>query len=237
MKSTNAQVILASSSIGRKMLLEKLGVSFRVVPSTINEDIILHSNPIKMLQMRAKAKAEDVAKMLTANSFQLKAKIQPYAIAPKPYLIIAADSMAVFDGQTFGKAKNKADARRILKNLMGKTHNFVTATSIIYLPHPVIPATRLHLPDAKASDGQPAGIHQKLKQWNNETSTRVTLRLLSPSSLAQYVTRYDFTRFADGYALNETPWDLVTKIEGSYTNVIGLPFEVILPIFRKFRLL
>lgn len=35
---------------------------------------------------------------------------------------------------------------------------------------------------------------------------------------------------------NETPWALVTKIDGSYTNIIELPFELILPIFRKLEI-
>ncbi|MCL4200678.1 Maf family protein, partial [Patescibacteria group bacterium] len=40
-----------------------------------------------------------------------------------------------------------------------------------------------------------------------------------------------------GYALNETPWDLVTKVDGSYTNVIGLPFEVLLPVLRTIKII
>ncbi len=55
--------------------------------------------------------------------------------------------------------------------------------------------------------------------------------------LESYVARYDFTRFAAGYSLNETPWDLVTKVDGSYTNVIGLPFEVLLPILRTIKII
>jgi len=54
------KIILASISIGRKQLLEKLGVDFQILPSTIDEDKIIHSNPIKMLQMRSWAKAQDV---------------------------------------------------------------------------------------------------------------------------------------------------------------------------------
>ena len=48
-----------------------------------------------------------------------------------------------------------------------------------------------------------------------------------------YVSRYDFTRFSAGYALTETPWDMIEKVDGSITNVIGLPFEVALPIFKS----
>jgi len=248
------QIILASASIGRKQLLEKLGVPFEVMVSNIDEENITDPDPYKMLELRARAKAQDVVKKLSAISHQtsdIRQKSAKNSAVSEDCLIIAADSMAVLDGQTYGKAKNKADAKRIISELMGppalasgksrwragKTHEFVTATSIIYLSYPVIPATRLHLPDAKAFGGQEAGIHKQIKQWNNITKTKVTLRLLSPSELTHYVARYDFTRFAAGYALNETPWDLVTKIEGSYTNVIGLPFEVLLPILRLYKII
>mgnify|MGYP001070390455 CR=1 FL=1 len=65
----------------------------------------------------------------------------------------------------------------------------------------------------------------------------MTFGKLSATELDQYVTRYDFTRCAAAYSLNEAPWDLVKKIDGSYTNVIGLPFEIILPILRSLELI
>ena len=67
--------------------------------------------------------------------------------------------------------------------------------------------------------------------------TNVTLRKLNAVELEQYVARYDFTRFAAGYALTDTPWDLVTKVDGSYTNVVGLPFEALLPVLRHVKII
>ncbi len=212
---TQPQIILASNSIGRKLLLEKLGVEFEIITSQIDEDNIIHQNPIKMIQMRAQAKAENVCQHL-AFSKKSSGKIysKRYTLNANSYLILAADSMAIFNGKTYGKTKTKAEGRKLLQDLMGKTHEFVTAVSIIYFKS-------LKLP--------------KLLK-DEMTVTRVTLRHLSERELDSYVSYFDFTRFAAGYALNEKPWDLVTKIEGSYTNVIGLPFEIVLPIFRQFDL-
>ena len=78
---------------------------------------------------------------------------------------------------------------------------------------------------------------KELLRFEHLTTTHVTLRKLDASSLALYLSRYDFTRFAAGYALGETPWDLVTRIVGSYTNVVGLPFEVLLPILHQLSFL
>ena len=236
------KLILASASIGRKSLLTKLGVPFSILPSTINEDIITHSNPYKTLQLRARAKAEDVTQKITLNS-----KLRTHN-----YLIIAADSMAVLGNKTYGKAKDKADAKRIISKLMGKTHVFATATCIIHLASPIISrAVEESVTAQDTSDGDPANPYisnegadssevdnyRELNRWEDISKSRVTLGKLDASSLEEYVSRYNFTRFAAGYALNETPWDLVTKIDGSYTNVIGLPFEILLPILFRLKII
>ncbi|MEK7592901.1 MAG: Maf family nucleotide pyrophosphatase [Patescibacteria group bacterium] len=195
-------IILASQSIGRRSLLEKLGIRFRVVVSRVDEDSIQDKDPHKMIKKRAAAKAAEVAKNPRVYMLDESAK----------NLIIAADSMAIVGKKTYGKAKDREHAKVILKDLMGKAHTFTTAVTVYYL------------------EG-----HAIKKVWDKSHHTKVHLRKLSPAEVDSYVSRFDFTRFAAGYALNETPWDLVVKVDGSFTNVIGLPFEVILPILRQVK--
>ncbi len=198
------ELILASQSVGRKMLLEKLGVRFRVVVSRIDEDAITDPHPLTMLKKRAAAKADAIVK-----------RPRIYAIPEEgKSLVITADSMAIVGTETFGKARDREDAKQILKALMGRIHAFTTAVCVSLVENGSLK-----------------------KRWDKTATTRVTLRRLTPAELESYVARYDFTRFAAGYALGETPWDLVTKIDGSYTNVIGLPFEVLLPILRSLKII
>lgn len=197
-------VVLASQSVGRKNLLEKLGIRFRIVHTRLDEDAITHADPLVMLKKRAAAKAAEVARHPRVYTLSEEHKS----------LVIAADSMAVVGKKAFGKARERDDARRIVTALMGRTHTFATAVVITLF----------------------AG-HAPKQKWEKVVRTKVTLRKLGTSELESYVTRYDLTRFAAGYALGETPWDLVTKIDGSYTNVIGLPFEVLLPILRKLEII
>lgn len=197
-------VILASQSIGRKSLLEKLGVRFRVAVTRIDEDAIVDDDPIAMIKRRTKAKIDEIIKHPRIYTLSEEAK----------NIVIAADSMAVVGKRSYGKSIDREDTKALLKSLMGKTHTFVTAVTIVLL-----------------------NGHTEAKRWEKLEKTKVTMRKLSPAELDSYVARYDFTRFAAGYAVNEAPWDLVTKIDGSYTNVIGLPFEVILPIFRKLEVI
>lgn len=226
---TKPAIILASASIGRKHLLEKLGVPFSVLPSDIDEDAITHTDPFQTLRLRARAKAEDVANKLSVISRQSSVVRQnnlnktvvsdDRRLKSEDLLVIAADSMAILDGKAFGKAKSKADAHRIVTALMGKTHEFVTATSIIRLKSP-----------------GSLRVLRETQRWEDISRTAVTTRFMSDPEIDAYLSRYDFSRFAAGYALNETPWDWVTKIDGSYTNVIGLPFEVVLPILKRVKI-
>ena len=238
---TKTKIILASGSIGRKQLLEKLGVPFQVIPSSIDEEKITDTNPFVMLQKRSRAKAQNVlsslSKRYTLNVYPERSR------RAKRYLIIAADSMAILGNKAYGKPKNKKHAKDFLSDLMGKTHIFATATYIILLKHPSVnnpsqPPLNLrggvNIPPLRLRGGEG---ELETYRWENLTKTKVTLRKLSSSELSFYTSHYDLTRFAAGYALNETPWDLVTKIEGSYTNVIGLPFEILLPILSSFKII
>lgn len=197
-------VILASQSIGRKSLLEKLGIRFRTVVTRVDEEKIVDANPIKTIQKRAQAKADEVI-----NNPRV------YMVPEdRDVVIITADSMAVVGKKLYGKAVDRDDAKHIIKELMGKTHNYVTSITV----------THLELGKVK-------------KTWAKTVETKVTLGKLTVAELESYVTRYDFTRFAAGYAINETPYTLVTKVDGSLTNVVGLPFEALLPILRSIKII
>ncbi len=198
-------ITLASQSSGRKHLLEKLGIRFRVVVSRIDEDLVVGSDPTSTIKKRASAKLDAILK--SPRAYLMDEKIHN--------LVIAADSMAIIGKKTYGKPTDRENARAMIKELMEKTHTFTTAVAAAYVE---------------------AGWQVK-KRWEKSESTKVTFGKLSASELDQYVTRYDFTRAAAAYSLNEAPWDLITKIDGSYTNVIGLPFEIILPIFRSLELI
>jgi septum formation protein len=197
-------VILASQSIGRRILLEKLGLRFRVVVSRVDEDAIVDRDPLKTLRLRAAVKAKEIVNHPRVYSLP----------ETREALIVAADSMAIIGKKTFGKSADREETREMLKSLMGRTHVFATAVAIILFD----------------------GTHAK-KTWEKTVKTRVTMRKMTPVEIDSYVSRFDFARFAAAYALNEAPWNLVTKIDGSYTNVIGLPFEVLLPILRKYKII
>jgi len=156
-----------------------------------------------------------IKKRADAKADEIVKNQRLYGLPPEgKILIIAADSMAVLGTKTFGKSVDKDHAKETLRSIMGKAHVFATAMKTVYLV-----------------DGK------EKKVWSSLTKTRVTLKKLNNPELDSYVGRYDISRFAAAYSINETPWDLVTKIDGSYTNVVGLPFEELLPILRKLEII
>ena len=198
-------IILASQSLGRKLLLDKLGVRFRTAATRIDEDSIKGRSPLITIKKRAQAKLDEIVNNPRVYLLDETAN----------NLVVAADSMAIIGKKTFGKPKGRKEAKKMLDGLMGKTHTFTTAVAAAFI---------------KESG-------RVTKKWFKTEETKVSMRKMNKIEVETYINRYDFSRFAASYAINECPWDLITKIDGSYTNVIGLPLEVVIPIFRSLELI
>jgi len=118
-----------------------------------------------------------------------------------PALILGADTEVVIGRQIFGKPSSHADARRMLRLLSGKTHTVLTGLTLLRLP---LGARRPRLISAVES-------------------TRVTFANLSPREIAAYVATREPMGKAGAYAIQGRGGKFVTRIEGCYFNVVGLP--------------
>lgn len=108
------KIILASSSPRRRELLESVGVNFRVIKPTLDEDINPGESPENYTLRLSKEKALSVA-----------------GSCPKGTHVIGADTTVVIDGEILVKPENEADARSMLLKLSGKEHRVLTAFSIV----------------------------------------------------------------------------------------------------------
>ncbi len=199
----NMRLILASASIGRKKLLSYLKIPFEVIPSTIDEKKIIATSPLATLKLRAKLKTQDVCQKLIAQKQSNDSK-------KTPIIVLSADSGVIIDGKLIGKPKNYQEALRILTTLSGRTHKFATAVYLSYLKKDL----------------------SVIKSTDFYAVSRVTFRRLSKEDIKRYLSIIDYTRYAGGYAIASAQ-DFITKVEGSISNVIGLPLEKVLPIFRR----
>lgn len=126
-----------------------------------------------------------------------------------PALIVAADTLLEFEGKILGKPQDKNEATSMLTKLSGKTHSVYTGFYILNT------TTR--------------------EVWQGYDKTLVSFRNLSQEEIRKYTETEDVETMAGAYNLAPgTPGEkLIARIDGSVTNVIGLPMEKILPILEQ----
>ena len=106
-------IILASQSPRRKKLLQQIGVSFTVEPSTTDESYNDNETPSQIVQTLAERKAMDVA------------------TGKKEALVIGADTIVVANGEILEKPNSKSEAVEMLRSLSGKAHTVLTGVSLV----------------------------------------------------------------------------------------------------------
>jgi septum formation protein len=113
--------------------------------------------------------------------------------------VVGADTTVVVDGKLLGKPADPKDARRMLKLLSGRTHLVVSAIAL-----------------ARSRDRL---LHSRV------STTRVSFRELSAREIRGYVETGEPMGKAGAYAIQGKGGVLVSRIEGSYSNVVGFPLE------------
>ena len=121
------------------------------------------------------------------------AKLNPQAI------VIGADTVIRFEGETIGKPADLEDAKRILAKLSGRTHDVATGVCVRCVEADIL--------------------------VRFEEVTHVIFRTLTPEAIDNYVKAVNVLDKAGAYAIQERGEDIIERIEGSLTNVIGLPVE------------
>ncbi len=112
---------------------------------------------------------------------------------------VGADTIVVCDGEPMGKPRDRRDAERMLRRLSGKPHDVITAYAVY---------------DAVSGRIEVAAI-----------TTRVRFKPLQPEEIAAYVETGCPLDKAGAYGIQGRAASMVERIEGSYTNVVGLPLE------------
>jgi septum formation protein len=122
-------------------------------------------------------------------------------------VVLAADTSVVLEERIFGKPADREDARRMLALLQGRIHEVLTGYVV--------------------ADGRGAlrrGVARSL----------VTMRPLSGPEIEAYLEVGEYGDKAGAYAAQGKGSGLVERIEGSYTNVVGLPLEPVRAILLEF---
>jgi septum formation protein len=200
------RLLLASASPRRFELLKQIVAANKVEVqvSDHKEEYVEGEPPIKRVQRLALEKARQV---LAAKNF-----------SPSIEIIIGADTEIVLQNEQgldeeVGHPHNAAEAREALRKLAGKTHQAITGLALI--------GTRL----------DPAtGGH---KEKATVVSTQVTFRNLSDTEIEEYVQSGEPINKAGAYGIQGKGALLIERIEGSYSNVVGLPLECLSAVLSQ----
>ena len=136
-----------------------------------------------------------------AEACMLNAYRKARAVAKKfpDALAIGADTEVCLGRRVFGNPPTRAEAERMLLDLEGKEHRVITGVCLIHL--------RRH------------------RQRTFAVTTRVRFKSLGADEISDYLDKIDPLDKAGAYAIQEHGDMIVERIEGSFSNVVGLPVE------------
>lgn len=171
------KILLASRSPRRRELLKQIGVEFEVLDVDVDESWDGKETPEEYVRRIAVEKACAGKKLAHEN-----------------LPVLAADTAVVLDGHILGKAENKDEAIAMLERLSGKTHDVLSAVTVIT-----------------------EQTHSRL------SISRVTFKDLGKKEIDNYCSSDEPIGKAGGYAIQGRAAVFIERLEGSYSGVMGLP--------------
>ena len=174
-------------------------------PISKTDERYIGENVWKYATDNAKLKANDVFQRINKTDFpNLKEK----------FMVIGSDTIVTYNGEIFGKPKDKEDAKRILKKLSGKSHSVISGVVVIL-------------------NYNPKDETQNKLESEFYAETEVEFDNLDDDVIDAYVATGEPMDKAGGYGIQAIGGTLVKKINGDYYNVVGFPLNLFCANIRK----
>lgn len=184
---------LASQSPRRRELLGRLGLEFGLIDLDLPE------------QRQPGEPAADYVRRVArekAGAGLLKVVANPSAV------VLGADTEVVLDDEVFGKPRDAEDARAMLRRLSGRTHQVISAVSLV----------------SPAREAQAVSVSE------------VSFAALDEGRIERYVASGEPMGKAGAYAIQGGAEVFATRLAGSYSGVMGLPLYETSKLLREFGL-
>jgi septum formation protein len=132
---------------------------------------------------------------------EVNAQRKAFSVAERfpDHWVLGADTLVFLDGHALAKPADLSEARAMLERLSGRVHEVITGVCLV------------HQAGAKAALFAEA--------------TRVKFHPLTPEGIGRYLEKVHTLDKAGGYAIQEHGDEIVAQVEGSYSNVVGLPVD------------
>jgi septum formation protein len=180
------RLVLASTSPQRRAILEQLAIPFEAVAPRYVEHDPPDADPVALVRDHALGKARSVHEAGRTT--------------------LGVDTTVHLGERIYAKPRDEDDARRMLRELAGRTHAVLSGLCLI------TPAAGVVVEHAE---------------------TLVTFRRLDDSAIDRYAASSEWEGRAGAYAIQGLGGRLVERIEGDYLNVVGLPGALLLDVLEQ----
>jgi septum formation protein len=217
-------LVLASASPRRKELLRHVGIPFIVQPADIDESELPSPLPRECAELLACKKALAVWRTRAKDSQPQDAQSQD--------VVLGADTIVVVDETILGKPADAKDAARMLRLLSGRVHRVITGVCVI---GPVGSSQRSVTSNPALHGTRSYSSHEVLENREltaGSESTLVTVNDLSDEEIREYVASGEPMDKAGAYAIQGMASRWILRIEGDYSNVVGLPVAMVCEMLR-----
>lgn len=207
------RLVLASSSPRRIQILKELGYEFHpITPTFVEKTQDEITSAKELVKFNAEGKALEIANLLLCDSineldkqWQNNKSLKALRKTADRCVVVACDTLIVLgekDEEVIGKPHNSDTAIKTLTRLSGKPHQVITGICVINCAH-----------------------KDNLTPISDLVETKVTFRTLDEEQIKKYVETGEPLDKAGAYAIQGRGELFIEKIEGSYSNVVGLPKE------------
>jgi septum formation protein len=183
-------LILGSQSPRRKELLQWIYIPYKIITSGI-EELSTETNVEDLVMDLASQKAQDVFEKA------MKSYNNPF--------VIGADTIVVVDDEVLGKPKSLDDAKKMLKQLAGRSHIVLTGVT----------------------------FRSQNIDFSFFDKTEVHFDAVDDSLLDLYLDTKESLDKAGSYGIQGAALGFISKINGSYSNVVGLPVNLVLQNMKE----
>ncbi|MDN3448127.1 Maf family protein [Psychrobacter sp. APC 3281] len=212
-------IVLASGSPRRRELLERAQLDFTILSVDIDETPLDNESPTDYIERMVATKADAAIQQLSDTSQA------DYDSFTSPFMILTSDTIGVLsDGNTvLVKPIDREHAYSMWQRMSDNVHEVWTA----------VQATQVQLlPKAEPSKAKPTQCLQIINQQRITERTEVTFIPLTTQMMSDYWDSGEPADKAGGYGIQGLGAAWVSRINGSYTNVVGLPLAQTLALIK-----
>jgi septum formation protein len=199
------RLILASASPRRAELLRAAGYTFGTIVTGVDEQLRPGEAPAQYVRRLAAEKSAAALALVTGHG--IPGRVASGFSRTDDVIVLGADTAVIVDGIVLGKPRDDDDAAAMMRRLSGRAHEVLTGIS----------------------------LRDSASEVGKVETTFVSFKPLSDGEVASYVASGEGRDKAGGYAIQGLASRFVSVIQGSYSNVVGLPMEALGQLLSEFR--